>query len=80
MSRSQLHRKLQSTIGLSASKFINQLRLQVAAQALRQTDTPISTIAYDCGFQDPGYFGKKFRERYNCTPSEWRRGEQEGSG
>ncbi|WP_173021324.1 hybrid sensor histidine kinase/response regulator transcription factor [Lewinella sp. W8] len=79
MSRSQLHRKLQSTIGLSASKFINQLRLQAAAQSLRHTELSISNIAYDCGFQDPGYFGKKFRERYGCTPSEWRQGGQGGA-
>lgn len=80
MSRSQLHRKLQSTIGLSASKFINQLRLQAAARALRRADLSISTIAYDCGFQDPSYFGKKFRERYHCTPSEWRQAGREGAG
>lgn len=73
LSRSQLHRKLTATLGLSASKIINQLRLEAAADRLRQTDDPISSIAYDCGFRDVGYFGKRFRERYGESPSGYRR-------
>ncbi|MEM6771781.1 MAG: ATP-binding protein, partial [Bacteroidota bacterium] len=72
LSRSQLHRKLTATLGLSANKLINQLRLEKAAERLRQTTDPISTVAYDCGFRDVGYFGKRFRERYGESPTVYR--------
>lgn len=72
LSRSQLHRKLTAILGLSANKLINQLRLEQAAVRLRTTDQPISQIAYDCGFSDGGYFGKKFKAQYGVTPGEWR--------
>ncbi|MEM9261823.1 MAG: helix-turn-helix domain-containing protein, partial [Bacteroidota bacterium] len=68
MSRSQLHRKLQSVLGLSATKLINQLRLEVAAEQLRKGNTSVSEVAYACGFTDPGYFGRKFKERFGVSP------------
>lgn len=72
MSRSQLQRKLQSVIGLSPRKFINELRLEIAAVQLRESSASISEIAYDCGYRDPKYFGRVFRERFGVPPGEWR--------
>lgn len=72
MSRSQLQRKLQSVIGLSPRKLVNELRLEVAAARLRDTNDNISEVAYDCGFRDPKYFGRVFRERFGVPPGEWR--------
>ncbi|MBC6995462.1 helix-turn-helix domain-containing protein [Lewinella lacunae] len=74
MSRSQLQRKLQSTLGLSPSRLINQFRLEAAARRLRSSNDPVSDIAYACGFQDPSYFGRKFREHYGVSPKEYREG------
>ena len=73
MSRSQLHRKLTATLGLSATKLITQLRLETAAVRLRTTTDPIAAVAYDCGFRDVSYFGKRFRARYGTSPGEWRK-------
>lgn len=72
MSRSQLQRKLQSVIGLSPRKLVNELRLEVAAARLRESTDSISEVAYDCGFRDPKYFGRVFRERFGVPPGEWR--------
>ncbi|MEM1358353.1 MAG: helix-turn-helix domain-containing protein, partial [Bacteroidota bacterium] len=72
MSKSQLHRKLQSILGLSANRLINQIRLETAAKRLKNGGEDISTIAFDCGFSDPGYFGRRFRERYGQSPTAYR--------
>ncbi|MEM9260178.1 MAG: ATP-binding protein, partial [Bacteroidota bacterium] len=72
MSKSQLHRKLQSILGLSANRLINQIRLETAAKRLRNGAEDISTVAFDCGFSDPGYFGRRFRERYGQSPTAYR--------
>ncbi|MEO0732285.1 MAG: ATP-binding protein, partial [Bacteroidota bacterium] len=72
MSKSQLHRKLQSVLGLSANRLINQIRLETAAARLRNGADDVSTIAFDSGFSDPGYFGRRFRERFGCSPTAYR--------
>ncbi|UBM59964.1 response regulator [Marinilongibacter aquaticus] len=71
MSRSQLHKKLQAIVGLSASEFIRSQRLQLAKELLRKSDATISEIAYQVGFNTPSYFNKCFKQAYGCTPNEY---------
>jgi AraC-like DNA-binding protein len=69
---SQLHRKLVALTGFSATMFIRHIRLEKAREPLRNPELTITTIAYDTGFNDVGYFGKVFRQAFGVTPSEWR--------
>ena len=71
MSRMQLHRKLKSLFGVSATEFLRNERLKLAAQLLKQSKGNISEIAYSIGFNDVSYFSKCFKEMYNCTPTEY---------
>jgi DNA-binding response OmpR family regulator len=71
MSRMQLHRKLKSLTGLSATEFIRSERLKVAAALLSKGTLTISEIAYAVGFNDVSYFSKCFREQYSVTPSDY---------
>ncbi|MFK8161553.1 MAG: ATP-binding protein [Lewinella sp.] len=72
MSRSQLQRKLQSVLGMSPRKLVNEVRLKTAACRLQETEVPISEVAYDCGYRDPKYFGRVFKERFGVAPGAWR--------
>ena len=72
MSHSKLHRKLDALIGCSPNKFIRIIRLKKAKELLEKTDEPISSIAFDCGFQDPGYFARVFKQEFGKPPHEWR--------
>ncbi len=71
MSRTQLHRKLKSIVGMSASEFIRIQRLKLAVELLQQSDANVSEIAYQVGFNTPSYFGKCFKEVYHCSPKEY---------
>lgn len=71
MSRMQLHRKLKSLLGVSATEFLRNERLKVAGELLRKSNGNISDIAYAVGFNDLSYFSKCFKEMYHCTPSEY---------
>lgn len=71
MSRMQLHRKLKALTGLSASKFIRSERLKLAAQLLKKSKINVSEAGYSVGFNDHAYFSKCFKNRYDCTPSEY---------
>lgn len=70
MSRMQLHRKLKSLLGVSATEFLRNERLKVAFELLKKGSGNISDIAYAVGFNDVSYFSKCFKETYNCTPTE----------
>lgn len=58
--------------GIPFKKYIQQYRLQKAAQLLLSTDYPIATIAELVGFTDHNYFTKVFRVFYQSTPYKYR--------
>lgn len=73
MSRMQLHRKLKSLFGVSATEFIRNERLKMAADLLKNDKLNISEIAYNVGFNDVGYFSKCFKEMYYLSPSDYQK-------
>lgn len=69
VSRTQLHRKLKALTGLSASKFIREIRLNEGYKLIKNTELSVSEIAYSIGFSDPNYFTKLFTEKFQVPPS-----------
>ncbi len=72
MSHSQLHRKLDALTGCSPNKFIRIIRLNKAKEMLKHNANSIAAIALDCGYNDPGYFARVFKQEYGVTPQDWR--------
>ncbi len=72
LSRMQLHRKLKALTGLSTTEFITTERLKLALPLLKQSDTTISEIAYEVGFNSPSYFSTCFKKYYHTSPDEYR--------
>lgn len=73
-SRSTLNRHLHSLLGISASKLLIDARMQRARQLLsRQAENgdSIVDIARKCGYYDPHYFQRVFKQKHGVTPSEW---------
>lgn len=58
--------------GMTIALFIKEMRLQQAEELLRHTDRNISEIVYSIGFSSRSYFSRIFKEKYNCTPSEYK--------
>ena len=71
MSRMQLHRKLKALLGVSATEFIRNERLKVAAELIKKGNANISEIAYSAGFNNISYFSRCFKEMFSITPSEY---------
>ena len=59
-------------MGCSASKFIRHIRLNKAKELLESPAVTITSVAFDTGFNDPGYFGRVFKQEFGLTPVEWR--------
>ncbi|MBB4124304.1 helix-turn-helix domain-containing protein [Martelella radicis] len=62
-----------AAIGTTPTVYIQQRRLQRAADCLRaDLSRAITDIAFDFGFNDSAYFTRLFRRRFGCSPTEWR--------
>ena len=72
MSHSQLHRKLEALTGCSPNKFIRIIRLNKAKELLKDPANSIASIALDCGYNDPAYFSRVFKQENGVTAQEWR--------
>jgi signal transduction histidine kinase/DNA-binding response OmpR family regulator/ligand-binding sensor domain-containing protein len=72
MSHSQLHRKLDALTGCPPNKFIRIIRLNKAKELLKSPANSIASVAIDCGYNDPGYFARIFKQEHGVTPQEWR--------
>ena len=72
VSRSGLQRKLKQAMGITPQDLMKEARIKRACQLLRQTDKNISEVAYACGFADPKYFSRSFRQSTGLSPTEYR--------
>jgi len=77
MSHSQLHRKLYALIDCSPNKFIRIVRLNKSKELLTDHSLSIATVALACGYNDPGYFTRVFKQEFGITPQEWRQSSSE---
>ncbi|MFK8160993.1 MAG: ATP-binding protein [Lewinella sp.] len=68
MSRPNLNRKLRALVNQSSNQFIQSIRLQRAADMLRQKVGNVGEIAFQTGFRSTAYFVKCFGDHYGVTP------------
>lgn len=62
-----------SQTGRTFVEYLNQIRLQTAAELLRSTDLTVSNIASQVGISDTPYFCRLFKKNFGFTPSEFRK-------
>lgn len=66
-------RLFQENLHMTPVEYITSYRLGKACRLLTGSSEPITRIAYSCGLGSSSYFGKVFRERFGCAPSEYRK-------
>ena len=60
-------------LGINFKDYLSNVRMQHAVRDLLETEKPITQIAIDNGFFSVNGFNKKFKERYNTSPSVYRK-------
>lgn len=73
ISEGHLCRQFKLYTSLSPFEYLVKRRIQAAMQMLRNSDLKIMAIAFNAGFQDLGYFNKKFKQLCGCSPREYRK-------
>lgn len=68
MSRSAFFKKVKAITGMSPNDLVKDYKLSQAVELLKHSDTSITDVAYRCGFNDVGYFGKCFRKKFGVSP------------
>lgn len=76
VSSSQMQKVFKQFYGISIYQYLRNHRLERAAQALRETDRPVTEIALNAGFSNPGKFAGSFRERYGLPPQQYRQAQK----
>jgi YesN/AraC family two-component response regulator len=61
-------------LGVPVMKYINRLRVEAAKELLRNTDIPVTQIAYSLGWNDSNYFSNVFRKETGLSPLKFRKG------
>ncbi|MCA1745111.1 MAG: response regulator, partial [Bacteroidales bacterium] len=70
MSRTLFYNRLKSLTGKSPQEFIRLIRLQKAAELLKNGKS-VTETAMDCGFVNPKYFSSLFKHQFGVQPSKY---------
>ena len=75
-----LRKRFKSEMGTTPHRLLSETRLQAAAEYLRFPsiqENSISEIAHLCGFREPLYFSRMFKNYYGLSPRDYQRLSQE---
>lgn len=76
---SYFSRRFHQFTGFTISGYLNRCRVKAAGRLLRETDAPLSEIAFACGFPSVSSLISFFKRQYQTTPDRYRKLAQKGS-
>ncbi|MBR2646377.1 MAG: AraC family transcriptional regulator [Clostridia bacterium] len=65
-------RLFKKAFNMSFTDYIMDIRLKHCSELLKNSDYTIDKIISECGFSDRNTFYERFKNKYGCTPSEYR--------
>lgn len=71
-SQEHVNRNMKKYLNLSPTQFINNLRLNYAANLLTNTDMVIIDVCFEAGFNNLSYFYSVFKKKYGYSPHKYR--------
>jgi AraC family transcriptional regulator len=67
------HRAFSAVFGETPHAYRTRRRLERASRLLKETDSPVTDVCLDTGFESVGSFSTLFRRSYGASPTEFRR-------
>lgn len=68
-----LSQAVNRTLGMNVSQFVNSIRLEEAADRLKVSDEPVSSILEEVGFLTRSNFYREFQNQYGEAPGTFRK-------
>jgi AraC family transcriptional regulator, transcriptional activator of pobA len=78
LSAERLNRIVRASAQRSALEHIHERLLREACRRLIYIAAPVSTLAFELGFEDPAYFCRFFKRHVGVSPSRYRARRQSG--
>jgi transcriptional regulator GlxA family with amidase domain len=72
VSRRTFSRLFAKYTNITPSAFVEQVRVDAARKLLEETDAPLKTVAFDCGFHSAAHMRTTFSRRIKVTPQQYR--------
>ena len=72
ISKAHLSQLFKKKYGISPYKYFNKCKMELAIHMLLNTDMPIKEIALVLSYADSHHFCNAFRDKYGCSPKEYR--------
>ncbi|TLX78269.1 response regulator [Labilibacter sediminis] len=72
ISRSVLYEKIKILTDQPIAEFIKNYRLNKATKIIEKGESIISEVAWQVGFKSHAHFTRSFKQKYNCTPTEFK--------
>ncbi|WP_246126021.1 helix-turn-helix transcriptional regulator [Bizionia myxarmorum] len=72
LSPSKLQEGFKLMHGHTVTEYIREVRIEKAESLLKNTDMNISEVVYTIGLTSRSYFSKIFKEKYNCSPKDYK--------
>jgi AraC-like DNA-binding protein len=76
MGRTLLFQRTRDLLDCTPLELLISRRLERSAELLAGGEGNVGEVAYAVGFRSVSHFTNRFRERFQVTPSAWRRGER----
>jgi AraC-like DNA-binding protein len=73
ISRASMYRKTIYTCQCTPQEYIENVRLEIAAEKMKENDILIKEIAYEVGYNDPKHFSKLFKQKFGTTPMKYKK-------
>lgn len=73
MSRSSYIRYFKQLFHCTPLEYIQDYRLRQSKSMLKHSDKTLAAIANDCGFCDSAHFSRLFKDKYQTSPSKYRK-------
>ncbi|GGG58306.1 AraC family transcriptional regulator [Bizionia arctica] len=76
LSPSKLQEGFKLMHGHTVTEYIREIRIKNAEELIKNTDMNISEVVYTIGLTSRSYFSKIFKEKYNCSPKDYKCAQQ----
>ena len=67
-----ISRLLKKHTGKNFKELLKEQKLKSAAKLLEETDMSVEDIMENVGYENSSFFYRIFREKYGCSPKEYR--------